>query len=536
MIDPVITTSFIIIGVLGIIALIPFFFDSNLMYVLRHLLGRNAKKVTFFDVYGNMEYYYIQVPTPVDNTDSFAFTFNSNRFPNSIKQKYSFWISDSFKPDGVFVKKGTPLCRINIENSYSRIYSYILSPIDGYLEYIYEQNGDNLLHNKDLILKVHLRSSQSNMEENPDVHYYYFDQMYDTLGQVINYDVLFLCNDGEKVHVGQEIFELSSTISDETIVIEAKHEGYVDHLIDNFSTLNINKTKVLSINYTDTIRVNRKYPNIPLTDFDEFTQNTNIRWRLVSGDDFGVSMYSDDRSLNIKFSFYHIDLKDWIVFHFAPNKIKFDINDEILFLFENDEVISFKLQNKTQRPILYNSNKVIEYRFLLTDQDISLFANYNLTRFKIELKSQKSTYLGGNAGDYLYSKKDNLQIAVRKFANDFIDSMQSYFPDHQFPNIQTKSKITELKKNDNACYLYLMKDTSTLYYKIGISNSPQYREKTLQSEKPTIQLCASKRYPVRKIAESFEKALHETYKDQRVRGEWFSLTDTEVAQIIESLS
>jgi hypothetical protein len=76
-----------------------------------------------------------------------------------------------------------------------------------------------------------------------------------------------------------------------------------------------------------------------------------------------------------------------------------------------------------------------------------------------------------------------------------------------------------------------MKDFNTGYHKIGISNSPEYREKTLQSEKPTIEMICNKRYISRKIAHSFEQALHETFSDKRVRGEWFDLNQKNVQEI-----
>ena len=38
-----------------------------------------------------------------------------------------------------------------------------------------------------------------------------------------------------------------------------------------------------------------------------------------------------------------------------------------------------------------------------------------------------------------------------------------------------------------------------------------------------------------KIAMSIESALHSTYNQQRIRGEWFNLSDTDVAAIIETL-
>jgi len=86
------------------------------------------------------------------------------------------------------------------------------------------------------------------------------------------------------------------------------------------------------------------------------------------------------------------------------------------------------------------------------------------------------------------------------------------------------------------CYVYLMVDTTNNYHKIGISNNPTYRERTLQSEKPTIELIAKKPFPSRQIAKSFESALHNTFDNKRLRGEWFKLNHREVEEIKKSLS
>lgn len=81
-----------------------------------------------------------------------------------------------------------------------------------------------------------------------------------------------------------------------------------------------------------------------------------------------------------------------------------------------------------------------------------------------------------------------------------------------------------------------MRDIANNSYKIGISNNPKYRERTLQSEKPTIEKLAAKKYPSRTIARTIEDSLHKVYQDKRIRGEWFYLDRTEVDEIIQSLS
>jgi hypothetical protein len=73
------------------------------------------------------------------------------------------------------------------------------------------------------------------------------------------------------------------------------------------------------------------------------------------------------------------------------------------------------------------------------------------------------------------------------------------------------------KKEKPKSLTYLMLDHNTGYYKIGKSISPASREKTLQSEKPTIEM-------ILVIDMDIEKDLHTIFASKRIRGEWFSLT------------
>jgi hypothetical protein len=81
-----------------------------------------------------------------------------------------------------------------------------------------------------------------------------------------------------------------------------------------------------------------------------------------------------------------------------------------------------------------------------------------------------------------------------------------------------------------------MKDNSTKLYKIGLSNDVEKREKTLQSEKPTIELLSQKEFPNRMDASMAEKALHCNFGEFRVRGEWFDLGQSEIEDIIAYFS
>jgi len=75
-------------------------------------------------------------------------------------------------------------------------------------------------------------------------------------------------------------------------------------------------------------------------------------------------------------------------------------------------------------------------------------------------------------------------------------------------------------------WIYLMKDLRSGYIKIGNSIQPRYRESTLQAEQPLIELL----YAWEGTGLD-ERVLHQQYKDQRLRGEWFDLDDKDIHAI-----
>ena len=131
--------------------------------------------------------------------------------------------------------------------------------------------------------------------------------------------------------------------------------------------------------------------------------------------------------------------------------------------------------------------------------------------------------------------KKSLCYAIINFARDYKKIVLKEIANYEPLQIRQENRILENNVDEKECYVYLMEDISNNFFKIGISNKPEYREYTLQSEKPTIKLLKAKKFPIRKIASSFEKALHESYGSQRVRGEWFNLSSEDVNHILMSL-
>jgi hypothetical protein len=100
---------------------------------------------------------------------------------------------------------------------------------------------------------------------------------------------------------------------------------------------------------------------------------------------------------------------------------------------------------------------------------------------------------------------------------EFIELQKEEINELNKEKIVVKRLITEKKT-------YIIKDLNTGLYKIGCSNEPLKREKTLQSEKPNIKII--------KIFDNYiEKELHKKYEKQRIRGEWFNLNEIQIKYI-----
>lgn len=94
------------------------------------------------------------------------------------------------------------------------------------------------------------------------------------------------------------------------------------------------------------------------------------------------------------------------------------------------------------------------------------------------------------------------------------------------PFVSSMGKRPDFIKKREDQLSYLMIDRSNGFVKIGKSANPRFREKTLQSEKPSIELLAI-------CDDDVELVLHRKYKHKRLRGEWFDLTHDELESIIE---
>ena len=205
------------------------------------------------------------------------------------------------------------------------------------------------------------------------------------------------------------------------------------------------------------------------------------------------------------------------------NKLK--LGDCLSLLFDDGKIIDFPI---TTKPKKISTNRC-ETTFVSYKEDVETLLYSTLVSYRVNFKDESMRPKTVTIGDSFLDGPE----AIRTYVKSHLDVIKFLVSDYQLPR-RTVVK-TPIEYIFNWCYVYLMRDNTNGYHKIGISNKPEYREKTLQSEKPSIEMLACKKFPTRKIAEAIESALHTAYSQQRVRGEWFNLNDEDVAAIIETL-
>jgi len=257
---------------------------------------------------------------------------------------------------------------------------------------------------------------------------------------------------------------------------------------------------------------------------DSFTKSKKIAWT---------------NGLRIRLTygyFLKLDFRDDKALLCFESFDKVQKGDNVSLLFSDGKVIDYLITTNPVKNETLERNTGYEASFVLYQEDVELLLNSNIVSIRITYHKESEPPITLELdGEYANSCWEHpyKDEAIHNYVKSHIDTIKKLVPDYQFPRRTIEKSAKDYKFP--GCYVYLMKDTSNGYYKIGISNTPEYRERTLQSEKPTIEMIACKKFPIRKIAESIESALHTAYSQQRLRGEWFTLTDADVAAIIETL-
>lgn len=322
----------------------------------------------------------------------------------------------------------------------------------------------------------------------------------------------------------------------------AEKDGYIDINKDSENLKELNKLlyKIHS-DYNQLFK--QKFKNEPSVQIDEFNDSVKINWKVIGGyeDHYeipaditigGVILNTDDgRSFIFSFEFY--EGKDYIVYYYSIKDFKISIGNKISFLFEDNIKHTFNVIEKPIRCKIIGS-KLYETKVQITSDELKNFSSKNLLKWKIEDPVNNTSFICEAKNHYWYTK-DLLQAVTKNLASEYSNLVLENDINYS-PLIERVESKSVTKDSTEECYVYLMIDTTNNFHKIGISNNPKYREKTLQSDKPTIELLHKKSFPNRRIAEVLEKTLHITYSNKRIRGEWFDLDDDEISEIIIMLN
>ena len=315
---------------------------------------------------------------------------------------------------------------------------------------------------------------------------------------------------------GDEILQVSFDSSypfSDYISICAPQDGYI-HYNPNADicrcTKNSGKAKVCDIFDTFEELADSYYPCEVNISIDDFTGEETLTWNKVAG------RISSGFSIN----------RSGIILSFiAINKVPYlgvaAGGDKLLLLFGNKQTLEFNLYAyekwEGRIPIIP-----------LTKDELGIFSASPLLKARIVSGDVPYTYDLSGIQLSLFS------LYVKKYLVE-LEQLGVDWRSIEKPAVE-EIQTEEVSPKQEACYVYLMWDSTNGFHKIGISNNPRYRERTLQSEKPTIELLKAKQYPTRLIAESIEAALHKAYADKRLRGEWFNLAPADIEHILETLS
>lgn len=170
---------------------------------------------------------------------------------------------------------------------------------------------------------------------------------------------------------------------------------------------------------------------------------------------------------------------------------------------------------------------LLQFCILLSDnyKDLDEINAFNVFQTKLRGFLEKSGFFTVTDFELSEYKGKNLTMMAKSpiFHVRTIDKTEFYQMLFNFDSSQSD--------NENCEYVYLMVNEDTSLIKIGTSKKPQYREKTLHSQEPKINLIAKW-----ECDKEIERKLHKMFNHKRVRGEWFKLTLRDLKEIEDFMS
>lgn len=382
-----------------------------------------------------------------------------------------------------------------------------------------------------------------------------------------SFKIQWLIKDKSHVSIGTPIVMLTlGGGKRQSVVIKSEFEGMchffdIDEYPDSFPT------EVLGYVVDD--EMDFIYPYELDNHKDTFTHEISIEWKQIAGFKTTVGVPLSIKNIDsLYISNYFKEGKLFLVFNFATMYIKLKKGDTISLKFNNGEILDFTLISRPSKninnvilpennehylssiyvddifeqishyaPVNIGKKKASIRRnaFCLSRKDIFLFLSETLSAFRLTFNSEGGSYIDGKIENKIMTENECPKIIKNMFIK-MVGQISAFDPSYSMDKLKDNELVSICDNvTHDSCYVYLMHDEANNFYKIGMSNNPVYREGTLQSEKPTIKLIVSHKYPTRKFAAAIETALHNMYSDVHVRGEWYRLNKDDVNVIVEGL-
>lgn len=493
-------------------------------------------------------------------------------FNNDLNRNYlqkEFEIYQWIKADGDYVEKGEVLCIVRYTN-YSNPHGYprigILPPIksmeNGILTVF--KKMDEGIDTNDTLFQITKTEDNQNHNLSYNFGYNHFFNKYE-IPEVVRepkdlkgeFGELLWKHDVDQIYFQDWLVENRSFVSSGqpignvgalhdgiilyTHTLKARVSGFIDQITPEFYPQPLYQDSLLCCLYNTFEEMEESiYFSSPLVTFDEFTQKKTIKWNVVGGHilPFGstdgafnigaIILDSKDQNSHLMFALENHEGRDFIVFKFFKSEYTLSQNSLIQFLFEDGTVDEYEI-NENPVQVISPWKRLYEVKIPITQDELNNLEENDLIKWKINFPGNQNI-IGGNSNEYY--EGHILQKIIKKFVKEY----NSILIEEGVERLPLYNKSIEKNSfESNICHVYLMYDSSNNYYKIGISNKPEYRERTLQGEKPTIELICSKDFPNRGIAASIENALHTNFSSKRIRGEWFELEQSDVVDIISTL-
>lgn len=147
---------------------------------------------------------------------------------------------------------------------------------------------------------------------------------------------------------------------------------------------------------------------------------------------------------------------------------------------------------------------------------------------KTQSQWEELTYLSRNEQETARLKLKQFPFWQEKLTG--IPAQLSYRVDiDQLSQLRFKKQNPKFPRKNG--FVYLMRNNRNLFTKIGFSKNPSFRERTLQSEEPDIEIIFQCPGTI-----ELEGECHYRFSAYRVRGEWFRLSEIDIEEAKEFIS